>query len=65
MKRILIKFAYWILQKYGHIKKIELNNRLYFYGTIYEIESMNLSITGNCWNPTCLEIQAKEVTRHE
>ena len=59
MKRLLLKLAYWIFQKYGHMQKADLKSKMYFQGMIFEIETV--SLTASICGPTELTTVAKEI----
>lgn len=42
MKNILLKFAHWIIKKYGVIP-LDMKDKVLFNGIIFEVQSYNLS----------------------
>lgn len=63
MRSLLVRFSYWILAKYGHIKEVDIHKHLYFQGFILNVKSMTVIEDDNIMHPAIIKIEAEEVLK--
>lgn len=60
MSSLLVRFAYWILAKYGRIQEVDFHRHLYFQGFILNVKQLRVTEYDNL-RPASFEIEAEEV----